>query len=66
MVEWAEFGVGTQPLRNCEGEAGYEAMTCDPTAVTESVNTNSHLCFGCLVIIHPCLALDYSQTSRSQ
>lgn len=33
-------------FRNGEGEATYEAMTPDLTAVTESTDTNGHLCEG--------------------
>lgn len=41
-----------------KGWAFYEATTPDLSAVTENADTNSHLCEGCLVIIHPCLAAD--------
>lgn len=43
-------------LRNCEGDAGYEAMTPDPRAVTESANANGHLCTslsGCGLLAKP-------------
>lgn len=61
VERWSGVTFGSNPasLRNCEGDAGYEATTSDLTAVTESMKTNSHLCEGCLIIMHPRLAAAY-------
>lgn len=59
-MEWGHFVLETSLfLEIVKVRLVMRAMTPDLTAVNESRDTNGHLCKGCLVIIHPCLAVDY-------